>query len=70
MTVGDDITDQAERVTEHVAHEVRHRDPEILRALPQLGLEALGDPRVDHALLPLVVGVTLSSLSLRLRVTM
>ena len=40
VRIGDDIADQAERVAEHVAHEVRDRHPERLRALSQLGLEA------------------------------
>src|SRR5437016_6146618 len=51
MAIGDDIANETERVTEHVADEIRHRDAEILRALAQLGLETLGNAGVDHALL-------------------
>src|SRR5882724_11423907 len=41
MAIGDHVADQAERVAKHVADEVRHRHPEVLRAAAQLGLEAL-----------------------------
>src|SRR5204863_8457779 len=53
---GDHVGRERERVPEHVAHEVRDAHPELLRAVAQLGLEAPGDARVDHAVLGLVVG--------------
>jgi len=68
VTVGDDITDEPERVPEDIADEVRHRDAEVLRFLAEL-VSRLSGTRVW--ITRSFFSTSSSSVSsLRLRVTM